>query len=153
MTHHKELPTLTLDEATELLRIHGGSCEDPYDERMETGLIYSFRAWNGKPNSENFRQVMACIKALGPTWSAESIPRRPLSDLVAILHLGLSYVSDPRRKQHRKEYVLEPSELELEDRWLDCIGYAVMAFLQCDDEEEAFSHFNAFLDEQDRAGE
>ncbi len=145
---HEELPDLSLSEAVDLLKIHSGSCEDCDDQRLTSGLIFSLRAWNDKPNPDNFQDVMSCIKALGPTWASERVPTRPISDLWSILYLGNSYVQDPRRQQQREEYILEPEEFDLEQRWLDCIGYAVMIFLQFDDADEAFSLYDDFVTEQ-----
>lgn len=148
MNPHEELPDLLIDEAEELLQIHSGTCQDPNDERMVKGLLFSLRSWNAPLNEKNFHEVMACIKSIGPGLSSETIRSRPVSDLWGILHLGNCYVTDPKRMQHRKDHVLAPHELEVEQMWLDCIGNAVMIYLQFDDAIEAFTQYDNFVIEQ-----
>lgn len=145
---HEELPELTEAEAIELLMIHAASCEDDADARMHAGLMFSLYAWNGKSNPENFRQVMACIKSLGPSWSSGNIPSRTMAALWEIIYLGNSYLNDPRRIEHRKQWVLAPNELDVEGEWLDCIGWAVMTFLQFNDSVAAFSCYDAYIAKQ-----
>ncbi len=145
---HEELPDLSANDAADLLKLHSGNCENLDDERVDSGLLCSMRSWNAKLHPANFHEVMACIKALGPTWSSEMIPSSPVSDLWSIIYLGNSYVSNPSRAEHRKEHILVPDELDVEERWLDCIGYAVMIFLQFNDAHEAFSFYNTYVVEQ-----
>lgn len=146
---HEELPNLAIDEAEDLLRVHGGSCEDASDERMYSGMLFSLRSWNSPLDPENFHEVMACIKAIGPELSSEKVRSRPLSDLWAIYYLGSCYVADPNRQERRKE-VLSEDELGIELQWLDCIGYAVMTYLQYDDARDAFDMYNAYVIERRR---
>lgn len=145
---HEELPELSEADAIELLMIHAAVCENDSDERMQSGFMFSLYAWNGKLNPENFRQVMACIKSLGPSWSSGQIPSRIMAALWEILYLGNSYAHDPRRIEHRKQVVLAPDELNVEEEWLDCIGWAVMSFLQFNDAEAAFRRYDAHIAKQ-----
>lgn len=148
MNPHEELRNLSIEEAEELLQVHSATCPDPTDERMHSGLLFSLRSWNAPLNYDNFHEIMACIKAIGPGLSESTIRSRPISDLWGIVHLGTSYVTDPARMQQRKDHVLGPDELDVELRWLDCIGYAVMTYLQFDDATEAFTQYDAFVIEQ-----
>ncbi|MEL7496413.1 MAG: hypothetical protein AAFN77_02295 [Planctomycetota bacterium] len=145
--HHTSLPEYSLDEAQELIKIHCGTLADTDDPRLTKGLLFSLRAWNDPLNVEAFHEVMACIKTLGPTWSQQMIPSRQISDLWGLIYLGGCYVNDPARIEHRSQYVLENIELGIESRWLDCIGYAVLVFLEGRDPDEAFSVYNAFINE------
>jgi hypothetical protein len=145
---HEELPYLSDTEAIELLKIHAASCEnDTDDERMQSGFMCSLYHWNDKLNPENLKQVMACIKALGPSWSSGSIPSHTMADLWTIIHLGNCYLHDLSRIQRRKQ-VLAPDELDVEEEWLDCIGSAVMAFLHFNDAPAAFSQYNEHIAKQ-----
>ena len=144
---HEELPELSEAEAIEMLKIHAASCEDDADERMHTGFMFSLYAWNGKLNPENFTQVMACIKSLGPSWSSGSITTRTMADLWDIIYHGKFYLHDPSRIQRRKQE-LAPDEWDVEEEWLDCIGWAVMAFLNSKNAEEAFRPYDAHIAKQ-----
>ena len=135
---HEELPELSEAEATELLMVHSARCEDDSDERMQDGLMFSLRHWNGSPNPENFRQVMACIRTLGPSWSSGQLPNATMAALWEILYMGGSFLRDPNRIEHRRKYVLAPNDYNVEEEWLDCIGWAVMTFLQFNDARAAF---------------
>jgi hypothetical protein len=144
---HEDLPELTEAEAIELLTIHAARCEDDADERMHTGFMFSLYAWNGKLNPENFRQVMACIKALGPSWSTGQVPSRTMANLWEMIYLGNYYLDNPSRIQQRKQW-LGPNELDVEEEWLDCIGWAVMTFLQMNDAQAAFRLYNEHIAKQ-----
>ena len=37
---HEELPDLSVDDATDLLKVHSGTCEDPNDQRMYSGFLF-----------------------------------------------------------------------------------------------------------------
>jgi hypothetical protein len=143
---HDDLPELSLDEACDLLKVHGMTLEDPTDERLENSLLLSFRAWYDQPRWNSFHDVMSCIKALGPAWSSNDlIHRGPVSDLWGILSLGYSYVRDPNKKTHRMEKPSLQPDMSVEEWWLECIGYAVGIYLQFDDAEEAFTPYNDLM--------
>ena len=139
---HEELPELSEAEATELLMVHSARCEDDSDERMQSGFMFSLRHWNGALNPENFRQVMACIKSLGPSWSSGQVPKDTMAALWEILYMGRFFLSDPNRTEHRRKYVLSPDEYHVEEEWLDCFGWAVMTYLNFNDAREAFRSYD-----------
>lgn len=143
---HVDLPELSIVQACDLLRVHSLSLEDPVDTRLEASLLLSFRGWYGAPRWESFHEVMACIKAIGPSWSSsDMVHRESLSDLWGILSFGYSYVRDPNKQQHRLEDPpLEP-DMSIEEWWLECIGYAVGIYLQFDDAVEAFTPYNDLM--------
>lgn len=149
---HEELPELSEAEATELLMVHSARCEDDSDERMQNGFMFSLRHWNGTLNPENFRQVMACIRSLGPSWSSGHVPNDTMAALWEILYIGSSFLRDPKRREHRRLYVLAPGELDVEEEWLDCIGWAVMTFLQFNDAREAFRGYDDHVAKQRSIG-
>lgn len=141
---HTHLPNLDAERAESLLALHCGASREWDSMQMESGLLSSLRAWNGRLNPTPFHEVMACIKALGPGWSEPTISNGPILDLWSLLYLGTGYVSDPARTKRRKE-ILEPDQWDVESRWLDCIGNAVMVFLERDDPDEAFNFYDNFM--------
>lgn len=147
---HHDLPTLSASDAAELLRVHSMTLEDSADERLDSSLLLSFRSWNGEPNWQGFHEVMACIKTLGPAWSAtDQIDRGPMRDLWGILSAGQLYVNDPQKKQNILANPGLQPEMTVEEWWLACIGYAVEIYLQFDDDVEAFTLYNELLRQAD----
>lgn len=143
---YDDLPELSIAEACDLLKVHSMTLEDTSDPRLETSLLMSFRAWYHQPRWESFHDVMACIKAIGPTWSTNDlIQRGPLCDLWGIMSSGNSYVRDPNKEKHRVENPPFQPDMSIEEYWLECIGYAVEIFLQCDDATEAFTPYNDLM--------
>ncbi len=144
---HEELPDLSFEEAVKLLRVHSARCDDD-DPRMQTGLMFSLHSWNDRLNPANFHEVMACIKKIGPTWSSPTLLKDPMCDLWCIYYGGLTNVTDPNRIRHRQAYILTPDQYGEEESWLDCIGWAVMSFLEVDDVHLAFAPYNDYVKEQ-----
>ena len=143
---HEDLPVLSVEEACDLLKVHGMTLDNSSDKRLETSLLLSFRGWYAQPRWQSFNEVMACIKAIGPAWSSSDlIQRGPLSDLWGILSLGYGYIGDPRKEKHRMENPSLQPDMSVEEWWLECIGYAVGIYLQFDDAAEAFTPYNDLM--------
>ena len=143
---HEKLEELTVERAEELLQVHSGTCEDPYDARMDAGFLECLKSWNGALNWQSFHQVMACIKTLGPSWSVDArIQRRAISDLWGIYYFGNDHVRDSNRRNHRLKIGISTQDLAVEELWLDAIGYAMVTYLQFDDIDEAFTVYNDLM--------
>jgi len=146
---YDNLPTLSIDEARELLSKHSFTHDDLNDPRMENGFIGSLRPYRGTLNHEAFREVVACLKSLAPTLSGSNdVDRRTVSNIWGICYLARDWGTHPDGMLRRNNLITSADSQTLE-KWVDCLSYAVMMLLEDPDPNEAFVLYEDLVGEPD----
>ena len=82
---------MTVEEARELILLHGYSHPDLDHPKLETGFLGSLRPYQGL-NEENFREVKEAIRVLAPEIQArEVVDKQIVSALWAICFCALAW--------------------------------------------------------------
>lgn len=131
---------MTTAEAKILLSYHSGRNGDFTHEKWTNGFLGSLRPYGGALIEENFHEVIACLRALGPELrSADAIDRQVTADIFGIVHLSRMW-SSPEGMLGRNRLITDRDRKRLES-WADAISYAFMAILDGCDDKEAFAEY------------
>lgn len=133
------------EKAKELLSFHSGRNSDIQNPKWKDGFLGSLRPFRGKLPEENFIEIMECLKALKNEFSAPSIEKEVIADLVAIIHLTRVWAS-PNGMLGRN-HLLTQEQTELLLVWIDIIETGLMYLLD-DDEEDAFGDYEDYLNDE-----
>lgn len=147
MTAYDTLPALKVEEARALLAKHSSSSCDVDDSAQENGFLGSLRPYRGTLNHAAFHNVMACLKALGPTLaSGDKVDRCLVSDLWGICYLARYWATDPNGMLRRNHLITE-GDIMVMTQWIDCISWATMMFLEGQEAEVAFEFYEDYVKE------
>lgn len=133
------------EKAKELLSFHSGRNSDIQNPKWKGGFLGSLRPFRGKLPEENFIEIMECLKALKNEFSALSIEKEVIADLVAIIHLTRVWAS-PSGMLGRN-HLLTQEQTELLLVWIDIIETGLMYLLD-GDEEDAFRDYEDYLNDE-----
>ncbi|MFG6094848.1 hypothetical protein SPB21_06340 [Leptothoe sp. ISB3NOV94-8A] len=148
----ESLPRLTIEDAHNLLAKHSFTHEDLDDPEMANGFLGSLRPYRGSLNQDAFLEIMACLKAIGPGLSTkEQVQRKTISNLWGICHLARDWATHPDGMLRRNNLISD-ADVATISQWIDCISYATMMFLDCQDPKEAFAQFEDYFATQGNAG-
>ena len=144
---YDNLPTLDVDEARELLAKHSFTHDDLKDPKMENGFLGSLRPYRGTLNHDAFHEVVACLKAIAPTFSGDDhVDRKTVSNFWGICHLARDWGTHPDGMLRRNNLITE-TDVQTLVKWVDCLSYAVMMLLENPDPNEAFVLYEDLFDE------
>ncbi len=149
---YDKLQPLSPDDAKLLLSIHSFTHDDIKDPRMDNGFLGSLRPYRGTLNHEAFHEVLACLKALGPSFSGNDlVDRRTISNLWGICHLARDWAMHPDGMLRRNNLISD-SDIDTIETWIDCISYAVMMLIEDPDPNEAFVLYEDYMDDAENVG-
>ncbi len=134
---------MTQSEAKQLLLYHSfAGAEHPFG-RTEPGFLGALRPFTGALDERNYREVVAALRTLGPTFAGQqSVDREVVSSLWAICHLTRAWALHPDSAL-RRDGRITAAQVETLDAWIDAISYATMVLLEGNDDGTAFE----FIDE------
>ena len=149
---YDKLPAMSQAVARMLLSKHSFTHDDVDDPAMENGFLGSLRPYKGKLNHSAFHEVVACLKALGPSMSNDStVDRQVVSNLWGICKLSQDWAVDPDGMLRRNNLISTP-DIETMKKWIDCISYATMMLLEDPDPSVAFVMYEDYMDGSQNAG-
>lgn len=137
--------TMDKEKAKELLSFHSGRNSDIQNPKWKGGFLGSLRPFRGKLPEENFIEIMECLKVLKNEFSAPSIEKEVIADLVAIIHLTRVWAS-PSGMLGRN-HLLTQEQTEFLLVWIDIIETGLMYLLD-GDEEDAFRDYEDYLNDE-----
>ena len=144
----ESLPPLTIQDACTLLAKHSFTHDDLDDLTMANGFLGSLRPYRGSLNHDAFIDVMACLRAVGPALSTDDmIQRNTISNLWTICHLARDWATHPDGMLQRNNLISD-TDIATITEWVDCISYATMIFLDCQDPIEAFAQYEDYTSDQ-----
>jgi len=84
---------VTIEEARELILLHGYSHPNIEHPKMDTGFLGSLRPYQGYLNEENYREVKEAIRTVAPQIQAQRdvIDKELISALWAICFCSLAW--------------------------------------------------------------
>lgn len=142
---YDKLPQISLEDARTLLAAHSFAHDDINHPTMETGFLGSLRPYRGRPNHEAFHEVMACLKAIGPSLSsADLVDRRVVSNVWGICHFARDWAIHPDGMLRRNGLISE-ADVETVECWINCISYATVILLESPDPAEAFAPYEEHM--------
>ena len=148
----ESLPTLSVDDARTLLAKHSFTHDDLDSPEMASGFLGSLRPYRGSLNRNAFIEVMACLKSIGPELSTETlVHRKTISNLWGICHLSRDWATHPNGMLRRNNLISD-ADIKTIEHWIDCISYATMMFLDCQDPTAAFAQYEDYVADQKDAG-
>lgn len=133
------------NSAKELLSFHSSRNSDVNNPKWKNGFLGSLRPFCGELRRENFVEVMECLKALRDEFSTATIEKEIVADIVAITHLTREWAAP--------DGMLGSNHLLTEDQtkhllaWVNIIE-SCLVYLLDDDEEEAFSDYEDYLNDE-----
>ena len=133
---------MEITEAKELLSFHSSRNSDVHNPKWIHGFLGSLRPFSGELHKENFIEVMDCLKALAKEFSAPSLDREMVSDIVAIIHLSRAWASPDGMLGYNHLLTEEQTKILL--AWADIMENCLMWLLD-DAEEEAFRDYEDYL--------
>lgn len=133
---------MEITEAKELLSFHSSRNSDIHNPKWKYGFLGSLRPFSGELHEENFIEIMDCLKALTEEFSAPSLDREMVSDIVAIIHLSRAWASPDGMLGYNHLLTEEQTKLLL--AWADIMENCLMWLLD-DAEEEAFRDYEDYL--------
>lgn len=131
--------------AKELLSFHSSRNGDIHNPKWENGFLGSLRPFSGELHKENFVEVMECLKALKDEFSASMIEKDIAADVIAIIHLTRAWAAPDGMLGCNGLLTEEQTKHLL--AWVDIIESCFMYLLD-DDVEEAFSDYEAYLNDE-----
>ena len=144
---YDNLPTLSADEARELLSKHSFTHGDLKDPRMENGFLGSLRPYRGTLNHDAFHEVVACLKSLAPSLSgSNAVDRNTVSNIWGICHLARNWGTHPDGML-RGNNLITDRDVQTLEKWVDCLSYATMILLEDPDPNEAFVLYEDLFDD------
>lgn len=129
--------------AKELLSFHSTRNSDIQNPKWKNGFLGSLRPFCGELREENFTEIMECLKALKDEFSSTTIDKELVSDLVAITHLARVWASPTGMLG--SNHLLTEEQTNRLLTWVDIIEVCFFYLLD-DDEEDAFSDYEDYLD-------
>lgn len=133
------------DQAKELLSFHSSRNSDVQNPKWKNGFLGSLRPFCGELRKENFVEVMECLKALKDELSSEVIEKEIIADIVAITHLARVW-ADPYGMLGSNHLLTEEQTKHLL-AWINIIETCFMYLLD-DDEEDAFSYYEDYMNDE-----
>lgn len=132
---------MTLTEAKELLLLHGFQHADAAENpKAERGFLGALRPYGGHLIEENFHEVMQALRVLAPTLTGKAIDREVVAALWAICHLARAWGIHPEGML-RRNGLIEESDVDKLETWVDMISYAAFCLLDGTGEEVAFEGY------------
>lgn len=127
-------------EAKELLLHHSFQHEDYTHPKSVNGFLGMLRPYQGKLIQENYEEVMQIIRTYAEDLQNNSeIDKQVISALWGICHLGRAWAIEPEGML-RSNNLISESDIELMEKWLNQISYAVMMLLDGSDSDTAFNY-------------
>lgn len=139
------LPILSVEDAYAQIEKHSFTHDDLDDKKMLNGFLGSLRPYRGVLNQGAFLDLMACLKAIGPTLSTkEDVSRKTISNLWSICHLSRDWATHPDGLLRRND-LISNTDIATITQWINCISYATMMFLESQEPVEAFAEYESFI--------
>lgn len=138
---------MDVSNAVHRLKCHAFAHDDVHLHKMTHGFLGSLRPFSGELREENFRELMAILRALSGELGQPVLNRETVACLWSICHLGRSWAAEPDGMLRRNGLLTDEQAARME-RWLDLISYAVMILLENGGEEEAFWGYREYISEQ-----
>ncbi|MEO1406113.1 MAG: hypothetical protein AAFV54_06440 [Pseudomonadota bacterium] len=133
---------MTPDKAVELLSYHSGTHPDIHSPKWTQGFLGMLRPYKGQLLSENYHEVMSCIRCLAPALREEqALPRSPISSIWGICHLARAWGLAPGGMLRRSDLISKKDIATLEE-WLNVISYTTMSLLERAETEVAFELYS-----------
>jgi hypothetical protein len=95
----------------------------------------------------SFHEVMACVIALAPELSADTVDRSTISELWAICHLARAWGVE-EEGMLRRNGLISADDVERLARWIECISYATMLMLDGSDVDSALEPYRQIESEK-----
>jgi len=132
---------MTPSEAKLRLSFHSGRNSNIDNPLWENGFLGSLRPYRGKPNENNFHDVIACLKALSnEIRNTKYLQKTIVADITTIIHFGRAWAVSEDGMLRSNNLVQEIDWKTIEG-WIECISYAFACLLDGTDDETAFEPY------------
>ncbi len=113
------------------------------------GFLGTIDAGNVRLNRAALDDMMSCLRALGPTLSVgRVVERETISLLWTIVSFSRVWSATDFEGRLDVRARWSPQEATALQRRVDAISYAVMIFIDTNDEDEAFAEYNCLVEQE-----